>query len=191
MSQTQGPQIGEVSPDGQFRWDGQDWMPLARGYREPTPWTVPMQRAAAAYFVLATIEQLVTTALFTNTATIERTIRATNPAMPSDQVQTAASMGVIFAWAVVIALGAVMVFLAVASILRWPWAFWVVLVWLALSSIGVVTGVFALLGTSAQSQPRGSIAAGLVFAVAALTLLIWFIVAAARYGPWAMRRPGA
>ena len=28
---------GQISADGQFRWDGQQWVPLAAGYREPIP----------------------------------------------------------------------------------------------------------------------------------------------------------
>src|SRR5260370_39461543 len=32
---------GQISADGQFRWDGQEWVPLAAGYREPTSWTRP------------------------------------------------------------------------------------------------------------------------------------------------------
>jgi len=93
-------------------------------------------------------------------------------------------------WATVIVLSAIMIFLAVGSMFRWRWAFWVVLVWLALSSLGVAQGALALSSTAVQSQPKGSIAVGLVFAIAALGLLLWFIAAAARYGPWAMRKPG-
>ncbi|HKA12883.1 MAG TPA: hypothetical protein VKI99_20675 [Candidatus Dormibacteraeota bacterium] len=183
------PQVGQISPDGLFRWDGQDWMPLARGYREPTSWTLPLQRAAAAYMVLAAIEQLVSTALYTNAASIEKATRARQPSLSDDQVQTAVQLGVALGWATVIVLSGIMVLLAVGSLLRWRWAFWVVLVWLALSGIGVATGAAALTSNEVQAQPKGSIAVGLVFAVAALALLVWFIVAAARYGPWAMRKP--
>ncbi|HKF19881.1 MAG TPA: hypothetical protein VKF14_22220 [Candidatus Dormibacteraeota bacterium] len=188
---SQSPQVGQISPDGLFRWDGQDWTPLARGYREPTSWTLPLQRVAAAYLVLASIEQLVTSALFMNVASVEKATRARQPSLPDDQVHTAAQLGVAFGWVTVVVLSLIMVLLAVGSLLRWRWAFWVVLVWLALSSvIGVATGPTALASNLLQVQPKGSIAVGLVFAVAALALLVWFIVALARYGPWAMRKPG-
>ena len=188
MSQT--PEIGQISPDGLFRWDGQDWTPLARGYREPTGWTLPLQRASAAYLVLAALEQIVSNALFTNTASVEKTVRAQQPSLSADQVHTAAQLGVALSWATVVVLSAIMIFLAVGSLLRWRWAFWVVLVWLALSSLGVAQGALALSSTAVQSQPKASIAVGLVFAIAALGLLVWFVVAAARYGPWGMRKPG-
>jgi len=186
---SQNPEIGQISPDGMFRWDGQDWMPVARGYREPTTWTVPLQRAAATYLGLAALEQIVTNALFTNTASVEKTIRSQRPSLSADQLHTAAQLGVALSWATVIVLSAIMIFLAIGSLLRWRWAFWVVLVWLALSSLGVASGASALSSTAVQSQPKGSIAAGLVLAVIALGLLVWFIAAAARFGPWAMRKP--
>lgn len=189
MSQV--PQVGEISSDGLFRWDGNDWMPLARGYREPTSWTLPLQRVTAAYLVLATIAQLITTALFTNTESVEKAIRAASPSMSADQVHSAAVLGVVLGWVTVIVFTVVMVVLAVAGLMRWRWAFWVTLVWLALSSIGVVTGALGLVSTTVQSQPKGSIASGFVFSLAALALLLWFIVAAAKYGPWAMRKPGS
>src|SRR5262249_57471622 len=80
------PQVGQISPDGLFRWDGQDWTPLARGYREPTSWTLPLQRGAAAYMVLAAIEQLVSTALYTNAASIEKATRPRQPSLSHDPV---------------------------------------------------------------------------------------------------------
>ena len=185
------PQVGQISPDGLFRWDGQDWTPLARGYREPTSWTQLLQRTAAAYMLLAAIEQLVSTALFTNTASIEKATRAQQPSLSDEQIHAAAQLGVALGWATVIVLSCIMILLAVGSLLRWRWAFWVALVWLALSSgIGVATGPAALASNVLQVQPKGSIAVGLVFGVAGLALLVWFIMAAARYGPWAMRKPG-
>ena len=187
---SQSPQVGQISPDGLFRWDGQDWTPLARGYREPTSWTLPLQRVAAAYLVLATIQQVVSSALYMNIASLEKATRAQQPSWSDDQIHAAAQFGVVSGWVTVIVLSVIMVLLAAGSLLRWRWAFWVVLVWLALSSIGVATGANALASNVLQVQPKGSIAVGLVFAVAALALLVWFIVAAARYGPWAMRKPG-
>ncbi len=191
MSLPQNPQVGAISPDGQFQWDGQDWMPLARVRREPTAWTPLLQRAAIIYFVVGTLELLITTALFTNSANIERVVRAQSPSFTNDQVQTAVSVGLVFTWLIVIAVTAVMVFLAFATMLRWRWAFWVVLAWFGLSSLGVATNTAALVGGAVQAQPRWSLALGLLIALAALGLLVWFIMAAARYGPWAMKKPGA
>ena len=32
------PQPHQVSPDGKFYWDGQDWMPMQRASPRPWPW---------------------------------------------------------------------------------------------------------------------------------------------------------
>lgn len=191
MSVPQSPQVGAISPDGQFQWDGQDWMPLARVRREPTAWTPLLQGAAVVYFLVATFELLITTALFTNSPNVQKAITALNPSIASERLQAAATLAVAFAWLTVVVLCAAMVFLAAASLLRWRWAFWVVLAWFGLSSLGVATNSVALLGGLVQAQPRWSLAVSLLISLAALGLFVWFIIAAARYGPWAMKKPGA
>lgn len=183
--------VGEVSPDGQFRWDGAQWEPLARGYREPTSWTRPLQQVAAAYLIVSTIFSLVTTALFTSVAEVERSVRTATPQLPEDQVQMQATLGYAAGWVVIAIVGAIFVALAIGGLLGWRWVFWVDVAVLALSSIGVITSSLSLASVLPQSQPAASYGLSLVLSLAALALLVWFVVAAARYGPWAMRRPGA
>ena len=55
MSQNPSTAVGQVSADGQFRWDGQQWVPIPKGTRESTPWTRPMQLAAAALLAVEAI----------------------------------------------------------------------------------------------------------------------------------------
>jgi hypothetical protein len=186
---SQSPQVGQISPDGMFQWDGRDWQPLARAYREPTSWTRPLQLATAAYLVLAVIESVLSTALFLNSAAIARATQASSPGLSDDQVRQAASLALTLGWASVIVFSLVMLFLAVASYLGWRWVFWVDLVWLALSSIGVVTGLISLSNSAVQSMPVPAIVVSFLFSLAALALLVWFIIAATRFGPWAMRKP--
>jgi hypothetical protein len=184
------PQVGQISPDGQFRWDGQQWAPLARGYREPTSWTRPMQLANAAYLVVSAAYSLVTTALFLNAGAIERALRASNASIPSEQVQQAVTFTVLVGWVFVIVIAAVSVLFAVGSYLGWRWAFWASVVWLGLNSIGVLTNLGSLANSSSQPQPVAVIAGSLVLSLVALALFIWLVVAAVRYGPWATRKPG-
>jgi hypothetical protein len=185
------PKVGEVSPDGQFRWDGGQWEPLARGYREPTQWTRPLQQVTAAYLVVATLVSLVTTALFTSVAQVERSVRSATPQLPDDQVHMQATLGYAVGWVVIGIVGLIFVGLAIGGLLGWRWVFWVDVAVLALSSIGVVTNLLSLAGALPQSQPAASYVLSLVLSLAAVALLVWFLVAAVRYGPWAMRRPGA
>jgi len=188
---TENPEVGEVSADGQFRWDGQDWAPLARGHREPTPWTQPLQRATAAFLTVSLLWALLGTALFVNPASIGRSLRASNPNLTPDQVQAAQSVGYATGWVTVLVLAVVYVVLIVGSLRRWRWAFWVNIVALAFGAIGVLTNSFALASPATQTQPPAAIAVGLLLSVVSAALLVWLIVAAARFGPWAMRRPGA
>jgi hypothetical protein len=189
---SQTPQVGQFSPDGQFQWDGREWMPVARGHREPTPWTRPMQLVTAGFFALGVLNSVVSAALFLRADTIMSATRAQNPSLSEDTVRQAANVGVAIGWTTVIVISLVVLLLAVGSLLRWRWVFWVNLVWLALSSIGVITNLVSLAANPAtQQMPRGSAALSFVLSLAALALLIWYIVALARYGPWAMRKPGA
>src|SRR2546425_7425105 len=122
------PAVGEVSADGQFTWDGDQWAPLARGHREPTSWTVRLRRAVAAFFLVNGMWQVFSNALFVTPTAEARMVRATNPALADDQVRSAAQLGMAVGWVVVAILAVVMVALAVSSLRGWRWAFWVDLV---------------------------------------------------------------
>lgn len=187
---TSSPQAGQISPDGQFRWDGQQWVPLAAGYREPTSWTRPLRMAVTAYLVVSVVYSLVAAVLFLNSATVERAIRASGSSVPSDQLQQAVTISVAVGWVFVLVLSAVSVVLAIGSYLGWRWAFWVTLVWLGFNSVGVLTNLNALFSPRVQTQPAAVTAGSLLLSLVALALFIWMLVAAVRFGPWAMRKPG-
>ena len=74
---------GQISADGQFRWDGQQWVPLASNYREPTPWTRPMQLITAALFAISAISGVVTTIAFVNHDSVLRAIHAQGTQVPA------------------------------------------------------------------------------------------------------------
>ena len=188
---TESPQVGEISADGQFRWDGAEWTPLARGHREPTSWTLPLRRVAAAFLAVYAVAGLLTNVLFVTEPALERTLRASSPQLTQDQVRSAATLGYTLGWITVGIITVIVLVLAFGSLRGWRWAFWVDLAALALISIGVITNVFALASPAVQTLPQGAIAFNLLFSVVALGMLVWLIVAAARFGPWAMRRPGA
>ena len=164
---------------------------LVRARREPTSWTRPLELAAAGFLALDAVQSVVTTALFLNVASAERATRAQNPSIPADQLQAAISLDIGLGWAAVIVPTLIRVLLVAGCIRGWRWSFWATLVWLAVGSIGVVTNPVALANPNVQTMPPGAIGVGLLFSVAALALLAWFVVAAVRYGPWAMRKPGA
>jgi len=187
---TSSPEAGQISPDGQFRWDGQQWVPLAAGYREPTSWTRPLRMTVAAYLVVGVIYSIAGAAFYLNSASVERAIRASGTTIPSDQLQQAVTISVTVGWAFVLALSAISIVLAIGSYLGWRWAFWVTLVWLAFNAVGVLTNLNSLANPRVQAQPSAVIAGSLLLSLIALALFVWMLVAAVRYGPWAMRKPG-
>jgi hypothetical protein len=186
---TEDPQVGQISTDGSFLWDGAAWTPLARNQREPTSWTQPLRRAVAAYLLLAAVLDIVTNAVVSSVSTLETALRSANPDLAADQVHSQATVAYAASWVFVVVVAAIYVAVAVGSLRGWRWAFWVSLVVLALRSIGVVTSGLALTSSTART-PAWASAMDLALAVVALALLVWLIVAAARFGPWAMRRSG-
>src|SRR6266851_2278917 len=73
---------GQISADGQFRWDGQQWVPLPANYREPTSWTRPMQLITAALFAISAISGVVITIAFVNHDSVLRAIHAQGTQIP-------------------------------------------------------------------------------------------------------------
>lgn len=185
------PQIGDISTDGLYRWDGREWQPLARGHRLPTSWTRPMQLVSAGYLVLAAFQTLLSTVLFVNPDAMARVLKAQTPNIPEDQLASVVGFSITFTWGSVILISLAWLFLALGSFLGWRWMFWVVLAALAFSSIGVASNLLNLLNPPGQVMPPGALVVSWLFSLGALALAVWFVVAAVRFGPWAMRKPGA
>jgi hypothetical protein len=148
-----------------------------------------MQRVTVAYLLLAALVEVVTNALFETRPAIERSLRAASPQLAGDQLQRSVSVGYEAGWLVVAAVVLGAAGLAYATWRGWRWAFWADLVVLAVGAVQVFTNAVALTSPATQTQPPAAIAVDLVLSLLALSLLVWFVLAAARHGPWAMRRP--
>ncbi|HKW58740.1 MAG TPA: hypothetical protein VJR46_03195 [Candidatus Dormibacteraeota bacterium] len=194
MSQSpSAPSVGQVSADRQFRWDGVQWVPIPRGEREATPWTRPMQLAAAGLLAVVAVVTFATTLIYYNHDAVKSTLEAANTQIPQgtteDQVITFTIAGAI-GFAVVVAL--VELFGALGAFLRWRWAFWYVLVLMGLGSLSALLGLFGLFqSTTGSPIPKGVEVVNELLALGAVAMLVWMIVGVSRYGPWAMKRPGA
>src|SRR5438067_1899996 len=143
--------VGQVSADGQFRWDGQQWVPIPRGVREATPWTRPMQLAAAAFFTLQAVYSAIVSLIFINHDTMLRVMRAQGTSIPqSTDIDTVINISIFFALAFVIVIAVLELVAALGSYLGWRWMFWVALVLFGLGAIGALTnlGTFAHPDTS-------------------------------------------
>jgi hypothetical protein len=158
---------------------------LSRGRREPTSWTVPLRWAAAGYLVASAVVPMVLTAVYLNVGMLERTVRAANPGLPDDQVHSQATLQYATTWGLTAILGLLFVGLAAAGLVGWRWVFWADLVVVTLTLIDS-----ALIVAIPVARPQATTVTSAVLLLAALALLGWFVAAAFRYGPWAMRRPG-
>lgn len=158
--------------------------------RQPTSWTRPLRLATAAYLVLAALVELVTNALFETRPAIERSLRAASPGLGGQQLQDSVTVGYVFAWLLVAVVVAGAALLAFGSYRGWRWAFWADLAVLAVGAVQTVTNALALTSPATAVLPPGAIAADLALSLLAFALLLWCVLAAVRYGPWATRRPG-
>jgi len=182
---------GQISADGQFRWDGQQWVPLAANYRQPTPWTRPMQLAAASVLAVSGVVGVISTLIFYNHDAVVRALHAQGTRIPAGTTEdTVVNITIGFAIAFAIGVGIIELVAAVGSYLGWGWVFWPVLVICGLTAIGALLGLFGF--GRADASPAGI--AGLVIAelidLAGAAIFVWMLVGVIRYGPWAMKRPG-
>lgn len=191
LSQTPTAAAGQVSADGQFRWDGRQWVPIPRGEREATPWTRPMQLAVAAYFVVETVFSILTSALFINHDSMLKVMQAQGTSLPAGtDINAVVSVSVVLAWIVTLVIAAVELLAAAGSYLRWRWMFWMALVLLALAAVGTLTNLNTFAHPQTSPVPTWGIAVSEVLSIVSLGLFLWTLIGAIRYGPWAMKRPG-
>jgi hypothetical protein len=192
LSESPSTAVGQISADGQFRWDGQQWVPIPLGEREPTPWTRPMQLAVAGFFVLETLFSILTSALFINHDSMQRVMQAQGTSIPAGtDLNTIISISIVLAWVVVAVLGVIDLVAALGSYLGWRWMFWVALVLLAFGAIGAVTNLNTFAHPQSSPVPTWGVAIGELLSIASLALFIWLLIGAIRFGPWAMKKPGA
>jgi hypothetical protein len=191
LSETPSAAVGQVSADGQFRWDGMQWVPIPRGEREPTPWTRPMQLAVAGFFVLETAFSILTSALFINHDSMLRVMQSRGTSLPAGtDIETIINVSIVFAWVVVAVIGVIELVTALGSYLGWRWMFWVALVLLAIGAIGAVTNLSTFANPQSSPVPVWGVAISELLSIASLALFIWLLIGAIRYGPWAMKKPG-
>ena len=182
---------GQISADGQFRWDGQQWVPLERSYREPTPWTRPMQLAAATLFGISVISSIMTTLIFVNHDTMVKALRAQQVSLPSGtSIDDLANISVAFTYGIVVFFAVLEIVAAIGSYLGWRWMFWAALVLFGLSGISAFTNLAALGSPDRSAVPIGGLIASELFSLLSLAMFIWMLIGAIKYGPWAMKRPG-
>jgi hypothetical protein len=192
LSQNPSAAVGQVSADGQFRWDGQQWVPIPRGEREATPWTRPMQLGVAAFFVLQAVFSVLTSALFVNHDSMLKVMQAQGTQVPAGtDINTVLNISIVFTWTVVGVIAVLELVGALGSYLGWRWMFWAAMVLNGFGAIGAFTDLRTLGNPGSSPLPTWAVGVGEAFAIVSLALFVWMLIAVIRYGPWAMKRPGA
>jgi hypothetical protein len=182
---------GQISADGQFRWDGQQWVPIAAGHRVPTPWTRPMQLAAAAVLGVSAVVGVITTLVFYNHDAVVRALHAQGTPIPAGTTEdTVVNITIGFAIAFAIVIGILELVGAVGSYLGWQWMFWPVLVICGLTAIGALLGLVSIGRTSSSPVGAGGLIISELLDLLGAAVFVWMLVGLIKYGPWAMKRPG-
>jgi hypothetical protein len=192
LSQSPSAAVGQVSADGQFRWDGVQWVPIPLGEREPTPWTRPMQLGVAGFLVLETLFSVVASALFINHDSMLRVMQSQGTSIRAGtDINTVINISIVLAWVVVAVIGVIELVAALGSFLGWRWMFWVALVLLAFGALGAVTNINTFSHPASSPIPTWGVAISELLSIASVGLFVWLLIGAIRYGPWAMKKPGA
>lgn len=171
-------------------WDGTAWRPIMGSTWQPTEWTRPMQTGVAAYWAVAGLFTILTPILFGQAIkdAALRQMQSQNPNLTGDQQQQALNLGLSFAFVLAVVFGLLYLALALLSYLRrFTWVFYVDLVLLGISAIGVVTDLISL-GNRNNTQPALATGIGFVLSLVALGLFIWLLMARIQRGVWACRK---
>jgi hypothetical protein len=192
MSQNPSAAAGQVSADGQFRWDGEQWVPIPPGTRVPTPWTRPMQLASAALFAVEAVYSVATTLLFVNRDTMLKAIAAQGTQIPAGtSMDTVINIAIGTTIAVVIFFAILELVAAAGSYLGWHWMFWAALVLFALGGLGTFTNLGTLFKPATSPIPLPAVLVSELTSIASLAMFIWMLIGVIKFGPWAMKKPGA
>ena len=192
MIQDPSSAIGQVSADGQFRWDGQQWVPIAPGTREATPWTRPMQLASAGLFALEAVLSIGLTLVFINHDSMLKVLQAQGTQIPEGTtIDTVVNIAIGFAIGTVVFVSVLELVAAAGSALGWRWMFWAALILFGLGGIGALTNLGSLAKPETSPMPLGALAISELLSIAALAMFVWLLVGLIKFGPWAMKKPGA
>ena len=192
MSQYPSSAIRQVSADGQFRWDGQQWIPIPQGTREPTTWTRPMQLAAAGLFAVEAVYSVLVSVIFINHDSMLRAINAQGTAIPAGTaVDTIVNIAIISTIAVTVVIAILELVAALGSYLGWRWIFWAALVLFGFGGLGALLNLPSLFKPSASPIPLPGLLVSELLSIVSLGLFIWMLMGVIKFGPWAMKKPGA
>ncbi|HEV2027649.1 MAG TPA: hypothetical protein VGS16_03845 [Candidatus Dormibacteraeota bacterium] len=192
MSQNPSAPTGQVSGDGQFQWDGQQWVPIPPGTRVPTPWTRPMQLASAALFAFEAVYSVVTSLIFINRDTMLKALKAQGTQIPSGtSVDTIINIAIGTTIAFVVFFAVLELVAAAGSYLGWRWVFWAALILFGLGGLGAFTNLLTVFKPDTSPVPLAAVLVSELTSILSLAMFVWMLIGVIKFGPWAMKKPTA
>jgi hypothetical protein len=179
--------VGAMSTDGQFEWDGTQWVP--RGSRAASRWTRPMQVAAATYLVVLAVATVVINVFLGGDSPDRLRQQYIGAGIAADQAgRLAQSMsGVLVVASLTFA--ALYLFLAFASARGWGWAFWLDAIALLAGSFNLFSNLGNVVDPERARMTLGAAVLSETVSVLAFAMLCWFVVSLFRFGFGSWARP--
>ena len=151
-----------------------------------------MQLAAAGIFAVSAVVSVIATRAFVNHDNMLKAIQAQGTTIPQGtSVDTVVNIAIVFTIGTVVFIAILEFVAALGSYLGWRWMFWAALILFGLGGIGALTNLGNFAHPDSTPLPVAGIAVNEVFPLAELGMFIWLLVGLVKYGPWAMRKPGA
>lgn len=151
-----------------------------------------MQLGAATLFVVMAATSLVTVFIFFNRDTFIRVLKAQGTTIPQGMtIDSVADIAVGFAIATVVFFVVLELVAASGSFLGWRWMFWAALVLFGFDAIGALTNLGSFAKPDASPVPIVWLGVSELLSLAGAAMFVWMLVGAIKFGPWAMKKPGA
>jgi len=151
-----------------------------------------MQLGAAALFAVEAVYSVATALIFVNHDSMLRALQAQGTQYPSGtDIDTVVNISIGFAIGFVILISILELVAAAGSYLGWRWMFWAALTLFGLGGLGVFTNLGTFARPNTSPIPIGAVAVSELLSIASLGLFIWMLIGVIKFGPWAMKKPGA
>jgi hypothetical protein len=206
--------VSTLSHDGRTRWNGSAWVPAGQmsgppmyqqpqvTRREPTSWTRPLQYAVAGFYALQALYSLTlpfwmsgpVSQAMTQSMERQQQLNPRGSPPPAEVASMMTSMMSVALWIAAVGALAISVVVIIGALKRWTWMYYVVLVFLGLSTISAPLNLIsAATGSSMNAAPGFSLptwtyAVGAIVAIPTAALFVWMLVALVKRGPWGMTR---
>jgi hypothetical protein len=151
-----------------------------------------MQLASAALFAFEAVYSVATSLLFINKDTMLKAIQAQGTQIPSGtSVDTIINIAIVTTIAFVVFFAVLELVAAAGSYLGWRWIFWAGLILFGLGGLGAFTNLATLFKPATSPIPLPAVLVSELTSILSLAMFVWMLIGLIRFGPWAMKKPGA